>query len=201
MANIIITKEILDAGRSSRGFWSMKQIKIFGITSFSVSLPKTVIGKEFPEELVKEFLALKDKHLTPEQISAATDKSKSFLPLEPTNQIKSLSTSQIKTPASPSQTKPGAISFNIIMTDHIIEKAKSSAGGWSRQQLDIIGVKTTDENGRFKIPTGWKLTVIGKEYPNDVIQKFVELKDQHISTKKKNINTVPPFNLNLDLDI
>jgi len=185
MANIIITKEILDAGRSSRGLWSMEQIKTLGVTSFSVSLPKTVIGKEFPEEIVQEFLALKDKHLTPEQISAALNKSKSVLPEQPTQQLKPLSTSLLETPASPPQTKSGTISFNIILTDHIIEKAKSSSGGWSRQQLKLIGVSTGEEIGIFKPAKNWQQTVIGKEYPNDVIQKFVQLKDQHLSTKKK----------------
>ena len=201
MANIIITKEILEAGRSSRGLWSMKQIRMLGVSSFSVSLPKTIIGKEFPEEIVQEFLALKDKHLKPEQISAALEKKTPDLQAEASSKVTQLRTSQINNPASPPLNNSGSSHPNIIMTDHIIEKAKSSAGGWSRRQLDIIGVKSTDEYGKFKIPSGWKRTVIGKEFPDSVIHQFIELKDQHISSKKNKPINDPLSSLNLELDI
>ena len=225
MANITITKEILESGRGSRGMWNLQQVKLFGITSMSVSLPKTILGKEFPEEVVKQYLALKDAHLTPEQLAVATRKNQArenekelrsarkqekhiaraeerlLLKEEKKFAASSERPPNPSIPNIPEQSSQNKISFNIILTDHIIEKAKSSSGGWSRQQLKLIGVSTGEESGIFKIDKYWKQTVIGKEYPNDVIQKFVELKDQHISTKKRNTITVPPFNINLDLDI
>lgn len=63
MGSITITEEILNQGRSSKGMWSKKQLLLFGIKSFNVSLKATVLGKEFPTEIVEQFINLKDKHL------------------------------------------------------------------------------------------------------------------------------------------
>ena len=66
---MILTKEILDAGKSSLGGYTNKQLALIGL---KLQLPagwkREVIGKEFTEEALKEFITLKDAHLTPERI-------------------------------------------------------------------------------------------------------------------------------------
>jgi len=197
MANIKITKEILDAGRGSRNMWNMQQVKLFGIDSMSVSLTKTVIGKEFPEEVVEQFLALRDAHLTQDEIESIAKKK------EAANLVKINLPENNERIAEPTileqlpQSGTGQKSLNVILTEHIIERAKSSTGGWSRAQLMLLGVKS-EADGVFKIEKDWKRKVLGKAYPAEIIQKFIQLKDQHLSNKK-GINNPGPDYSNFDL--
>jgi hypothetical protein len=62
--NVVMTKEILDKGRSRNGAWGIKQIRILGLNNFSDSILRTTIGKSFPSESIKTFLLLKDQHLS-----------------------------------------------------------------------------------------------------------------------------------------
>jgi hypothetical protein len=66
--NVIMTKEIFDAGTSRNGAWSYKQLRLLGVEFGYGKSPlkgwkKDVIGDKYPECVIKEFLELKDKHL------------------------------------------------------------------------------------------------------------------------------------------
>jgi len=61
---MIITREILEEGKSSRGAWGFKQLKLLGV---DIPLKKgwfrRLIGVDVPEKAVRKFIALKDAHL------------------------------------------------------------------------------------------------------------------------------------------
>lgn len=66
---MLMTKEILNAGKSSLGGYTNKQLGLIGLKLPVVDTwKKDVVGLDFPEEALKEFVALKDAHLTPELI-------------------------------------------------------------------------------------------------------------------------------------
>lgn len=58
------------------------------------------------------------------------------------------------------------------LTGEIIEKAKSSNGGFSKKQLKAIGVKW--------IYKGWLKESMKKEFTKEQIDEFVKLKDLHL---------------------
>ena len=60
---MIITNQIIEQGRSSRGGWSHDQFRCLGEFEFKKGWKKELIGKDIPEEKIKCFLELKDKHL------------------------------------------------------------------------------------------------------------------------------------------
>jgi hypothetical protein len=62
---------------------------------------------------------------------------------------------------------------DIILTEDILEISKSYKGGWSKDQLNLIGVKWPPENG-------WKSSVLGKIYPKEIMATFVSLKNKHL---------------------
>ena len=62
----------------------------------------------------------------------------------------------------------------MIITNEIIEKGKSSNGGWSSEQFKCLGEL------KFAVQ-GWKKRVIGTEISNEAIKRFLELKDLHIN--------------------
>ena len=63
MKTIIFTKEHLDLGMSSNGFWSMKQLRLLDVNHKVSGWKDRAIGKEYPEEVIDRFIALKDAHL------------------------------------------------------------------------------------------------------------------------------------------
>jgi hypothetical protein len=66
MKTIVMTKELLEKGRSRQGGFNGPQINCLGINLFkNRGWPRRIIGQEFPEEKIKKFLALKDAHLPP----------------------------------------------------------------------------------------------------------------------------------------
>lgn len=60
---MILTKEIFEQGKSKQGGWSMAQLACFGIERLKKGWQKRLIGQEFSEEAIKNFLELKDKHI------------------------------------------------------------------------------------------------------------------------------------------
>jgi len=63
---MILTKEHLLAARSDLNGYSDKQFALIGIKRpIPTGWRKAVIGMDFPEEVIKEFVALKNAHLTP----------------------------------------------------------------------------------------------------------------------------------------
>lgn len=63
----------------------------------------------------------------------------------------------------------------MILTKELFEKGKSSNGGWNNQQLKCLGIVN---------PTrGWKHEIIGKDFPEEAIRMFIDLKDAHFKYK------------------
>lgn len=65
----------------------------------------------------------------------------------------------------------------MILTFDILEQGKSSNGGWSAAQLRLFGLK-------YPLKHGWKRQIVGKDFPDANIEKFLDLRDQHIGRKK-----------------
>ena len=59
------------------------------------------------------------------------------------------------------------------LTNDIIEAGRSSEGGWSEEQLRLIGV------GWPPYP-GWKRDKVGAEVADEKVAEFLRLKDAHI---------------------
>lgn len=59
----------------------------------------------------------------------------------------------------------------MILTYEIFEKGRSSNNGYNMSQLKALGLT------EFK--KGWKRLLLGKEYPSEAINLFLELKDNH----------------------
>lgn len=61
----ILTKDMLEAGKSIKGQWGRLQLWILGINVLTCKpgWMKTIIGKNYTDERIHDFLALKDKHL------------------------------------------------------------------------------------------------------------------------------------------
>lgn len=61
----IFTKDVLEAGKSSRGAWSGEQLRLFGlnIKKLPKGWQKRLIGKHVEQWRIDEFLALKDAHI------------------------------------------------------------------------------------------------------------------------------------------
>lgn len=78
---MIITHEIIEAGKSSNNGWNGKQVRLLGEDMTKKGWLRRLIGKEFPEEVVNQFLALKDVHLKPGFIN----KKKADVRFEPVN--------------------------------------------------------------------------------------------------------------------
>jgi hypothetical protein len=68
MADIKLTPKILSEGKSDNGSWSIKQMDVlanyYGTTMRESGWRKKILYKMFPEELIQEFLSLKNAHLT-----------------------------------------------------------------------------------------------------------------------------------------
>lgn len=58
------------------------------------------------------------------------------------------------------------------LTEEIIVKAKSSNGGFSKKQLEVIGVEW--------IYKGWLKESMKKEFSQNQLDEFVRLKDLHL---------------------
>lgn len=69
---MILTNEIMELGKSARGAWSHRQLKLLGVKPNQNKLPsgwkRKVIGRDYDEEVIAEFIALKDVHLVVKEI-------------------------------------------------------------------------------------------------------------------------------------
>ena len=69
----------------------------------------------------------------------------------------------------------------MILTTDIIDQGRSKRGGWSALQFRALGL--TKQDMRVK---GWKDKVLGIDMPEESINRFLSLKDQHLKKRKKN---------------
>ncbi|MEM7203573.1 MAG: hypothetical protein AAF628_25135 [Planctomycetota bacterium] len=59
---VVLTEQLLDAGRSEKRGWSKAQLALFGVDGFPKGWKKALIGRPVPREFVDRFLALKNAH-------------------------------------------------------------------------------------------------------------------------------------------
>jgi hypothetical protein len=69
----------------------------------------------------------------------------------------------------------------MILTKNILKRGKSINGGWSVEQMNLL-FKCKFKGRKFK---GWLDRLIGKDIPDDVINKFISLKDEHIPRQEE----------------
>jgi hypothetical protein len=71
---MILTKEDLAEARSTLGGYSFKQYGLIGVPVAPTpsGWRRLVLGKDYPPEVIAEFIALKDAHLTPAKIEWQT---------------------------------------------------------------------------------------------------------------------------------
>lgn len=62
---MVVTEEFLEKGRSVRGAWSYKQLRLLGLDTNNLrhGWQKTIVGREIPDGDAAKFLELKDAHL------------------------------------------------------------------------------------------------------------------------------------------
>lgn len=65
-----------------------------------------------------------------------------------------------------------------FVTKVLIDAGQSSAGGWSREQLAILGVAWPPRRG-------WRRRCHGKEIPNSEAVRFCELKNAHLTRQEE----------------
>ena len=65
----------------------------------------------------------------------------------------------------------------MILTNDIFNLGKSSNNGWNGKQMKLLGI--------FKLYSGWRKDLIGKDFNENTIQEFISLKDFHFKQKIK----------------
>lgn len=66
------------------------------------------------------------------------------------------------------------------ITNEFIEWGKSSHGGWTKKQLNLLGLFYAESP-----PTGWKKKIIGNNILLKTYNEFLLLKDTHIKWLNK----------------
>jgi hypothetical protein len=61
----------------------------------------------------------------------------------------------------------------MILTKEKFAEGTSRNGGWSNEQLKCFGIGKDKEKG-------WKKEIIGKDFPQEQIEKYLLLKDAHL---------------------
>lgn len=59
----------------------------------------------------------------------------------------------------------------MTLTEELLTAGLSERGGYSRRQLDLLGVA-------WPPLRGWKKTVVGKDFPDAVVKEFLRLSDR-----------------------
>ena len=60
---IIVTEELLEKGKSAKGSWNLKQLRLLGIRQPYKGWKRNIIGRTISKENARKFLILKDYHL------------------------------------------------------------------------------------------------------------------------------------------
>lgn len=74
----------------------------------------------------------------------------------------------------------------MTLTNEIIESAKSDNGGYNSTQVAVLGMS---------LKTKWKKHVVNKDFPEDIIEKFISLRNAHLTPgkvyKKNKVSFIP----------
>lgn len=62
------------------------------------------------------------------------------------------------------------------LTEEHLQQARSINGGWSRKQVEVLGIG-------WPLEYGWKQDVLGQDFHPEDIADFISLKDAHIKPK------------------
>ncbi len=66
---MILTWELIESGRSERGGWSRNQVAVFGVRwPLKKGWKRRIIGRDFPEAAINEFMLLRNAHLKPNEL-------------------------------------------------------------------------------------------------------------------------------------
>lgn len=65
----------------------------------------------------------------------------------------------------------------MILTKEIFEEGRSINGSFSSKQLLLLNLNPK------KLGKGWQKIIIGKNYSEKIIEKFLELKNKHLNLK------------------
>ena len=68
----------------------------------------------------------------------------------------------------------------IRLTAELLLKGSSRNGGWSREQLEILGV-------HWPLKKGWKDRIVGDDYAQEVIDRFLAMKDRHLKQEENDL--------------
>lgn len=66
----------------------------------------------------------------------------------------------------------------IKLTKHLLARGKSSNGGWSKEQLECLGVP-------WPLTIDWQDKIIGKKFAGADIERFLLLKDKHLPVSQR----------------
>jgi hypothetical protein len=124
MEIVILTEEILQKGKSKNGAWSSAQLRLLGITEIRKGWKLKILGQQFSQQSIQEFIDLKDKHL------------------EKTNPVDKISITDIFSVSNLDE---------IILTHEILAFGKSKNGGWSAAQLATLGIAEIRRGWKRKI--------------------------------------------------
>lgn len=78
----------------------------------------------------------------------------------------------------------------MVITWELLNSGKSENGGWSREQLELLGVEWPGE-------PWWYRKVIGKVIPDADAERFVSLRNQHLNATKDSLRGSKPKNQRL----
>lgn len=72
------------------------------------------------------------------------------------------------------------------ITDDFLAAGASSQGGFSRQQVELLGITWPPQRG-------WKKTIIGNSIPDEIAEEFISLSNQHLVDRAQ--KKAQPLNL------
>ncbi len=67
---------------------------------------------------------------------------------------------------------------SVKLSHELIESGQSDHGGWSQEQLALLGVE-------WPPLKGWKKRIVGREVQAGNVLKFLKLKNAHLKGKTK----------------
>lgn len=67
----------------------------------------------------------------------------------------------------------------MILTEKILNSGMSRNGSWNKKQLTLFGLVYNSHNTP---EMGWKQEIIGHNFDDTIIQRFLALKDNHLKS-------------------
>lgn len=74
--------------------------------------------------------------------------------------------------------------MKLKLSKELFDKGKSKKGAWNKKQFEALGVE-------YPLRSGWYDRLIGQEFEIPVLEKFLELKDDHLKGAEGKIYPPP----------